>query len=135
MARFYRDAVGFVPIGEESDPASFDLGDNIILELVPGGKAVVPPDDRKATDALIIMRVDEIDHYRRHLESHGVKIINQKIEVYWGEVSYFVDPEGQVLGVENARHPGTYAPEKATLTEGLEAERRWRELKGRDARA
>lgn len=131
MSDFYRNVVGLAGLGTEKGRTLFDLGDNVILELVPGGTVMRPPEDRKETDALIIMRVDQIEKYRAHLESHGTKIINRQIDVYWGEVCYFADPEGQVLGLENARHPGTYAPERAALTEGLEAERRWREKMGR----
>lgn len=131
MSDFYKTVVGLADLGTHNGRPLFDLGDNVILELVPGGTVMTPPQDRKEADALIIMRVDQIEKYRAHLEVHGTTIINRKIDVYWGEVSYFVDPEGQVIGIENARHPGTYAPEKAALTEGLEAERRWREKMGR----
>jgi predicted enzyme related to lactoylglutathione lyase len=122
MSEFYRTVVGLADLGTENDRRLFDLGDNVILELIPGGTVMPAPADRKEADALIIMRVDHIEKYRGHLEAHGTKIINRKIDVYWGEVAYFVDPEG-------------HAPEKSALTEGLEAERRWREKMGRERQA
>jgi len=128
MATFYSEVVGYKNIGQTEKLALFDLGDNVILELTGGGLAIEPPQDRKGSNEYIIHRVDDLHGYLANLSAQGVRIVNSSIPVYWGEIAYFADPEGYLIGLESARHPGTYAPEKPPLAEGLEAERRWREL-------
>ena len=127
IAGFYADVLGCARRGRQGEAELIDLGDGVVMEVVAGGSAAPPPHDRKACDALIILRVDGIAAFRERLAAHGVHVINPRIETYWGELTYFADPEGQVIGVECAQHPGEYSPGKLALPEGLEAERRWRE--------
>ena len=127
MVAFYGDVMGLPKLGAEGDHVLFDAGDNTILELAPGGVSVAPPGDRYQAASATLFRVDDIALLRASLAKAGTHIVNQQIPLHWADLMYFADPEGTVLGAEQAYHPGTYAPEKFILAENLEAGRRARE--------
>lgn len=127
MTKFYAGALGLTQIGSDGGHVQFDLGDNVILELAPGGKVVPSPSDRYHGTSAILFRVTDVAKMRANVTAAGGKIVNERVPLHWAELTYFTDPEGAVLGAEQGYHPGTYAPEKFVLAENLEAERRWRE--------
>lgn len=127
MTRFYQDSIGLKRIADEGGRVRFDLGDNVILELTGGGSSRPPPTDRYHGSSAILFRVSDVSGFRSGVVAGGGKIVNEKIPLHWAELTYTADPEGAVIGAEQAYHPGTYAPEKFVLPENLEAERRWRE--------
>jgi predicted enzyme related to lactoylglutathione lyase len=127
MTKFYRDALGLKQLADDAGHARFDLGDNVILELAPGGAARPAPTDRYLGTSAILMRVTDVAAFRAAVLKGGGKIVNERVPLHWAELTYGTDPEGAVLGAEQGYHPGAYAPEKFVLPENLEAERRWRE--------
>lgn len=127
MTAFYRDVLELPQIGAEDGRPWFDLGDNGVLELAPGGTAKPPPADRYQATAAFIVRVSDIVRLRKLLADRKAHVVNERIPLHWAELMYFADPEGSVIGAEQGHHPGVYAPEKFVLPENLEAERRWRE--------
>ena len=128
MADFYSTVVGYKRINQGRMDPLFDLGDNVLLELTDGGISIDPPQDRKGSNEYIIHRVHDLHGFLRKVEASGARIVNRSIPVYWGEIAYFADPEGYLIGLESAFHPEAYSPAKPALAEGLEAERRWREF-------
>ncbi|MDX2221316.1 MAG: hypothetical protein SFV21_01130, partial [Rhodospirillaceae bacterium] len=127
LAAFYREVLELPQIGDEDGRPQFDLGDNVILELAPGGTAVPPPIDRYRATAAFIVRVSDIARLRGKLAARNGHVVNDRIPLHWADLMYFADPEGSVIGAEQGHHPGVYAPDKFVLPENLEAERRWRE--------
>jgi predicted enzyme related to lactoylglutathione lyase len=127
MTSFYADVLGLPLLGEEQEHALLDLGDNVILELAPGGNTQRPPADRYDGTSIITTRASDVAGLRAAIPAAGGTIINDKIPIHWADLMFFSDPEGGVFGAEQAYHPGDYAPGKFVLAECLEAQRRWRE--------
>jgi predicted enzyme related to lactoylglutathione lyase len=125
MTKFYAEVMGLRQIGAEENAVLFDLGDNTILEVAPGGRAQPVPGDRYQGPSGAVLRVHHIQQIREAVAGGGGHIVNNAIPgLHWAELMYFADPEGVVFGAEKAHHPGTYAPQKFVLPENLEAERR-----------
>ena len=130
MTAFYRDVVGLPHLGDDAGHAQFDFGDNTILELSPGGQVRDLPKNRYETPCVFIMRVFNSDLYKAQLKAKGARFVHELIQWDRGQLSYFADPEGNLIGIERRYHPGRYAPKNIGFPEDLEAERRWRELDG-----
>jgi predicted enzyme related to lactoylglutathione lyase len=127
---FYRDTVGMPFLGETDGYARFDLGDNTVLELGGGGAARPPPAMQMSALAAMILRVRDTAAMRRSLQSAGVHFVHELIQTAKGELSYFADPEGNVIGISERTHPGTYVGPLPTALplvtlEDAEAQRRW----------
>jgi predicted enzyme related to lactoylglutathione lyase len=124
MTQFYQDVLGLTRLGEEDDRVLFDAGDNVILELAPGGSRRPPPKDRLDGSSVALFRVTDIAALRASLARAQAHVVNERVPLHWADLMYFADPEGGLLGAEQGYHPGTYAPEKFVLPEVLEIERR-----------
>ena len=131
MTAFYRDVVGLNDLGREYDRSLLDLGDGATLELAPGGRITEAlPTDRREVPNLFILRVHQRQPLIDRLKAHGVRFIHELIQWDRGALSYFADPEGNLVGIEERYHPSRYAPAQSPFPEDLESERRWRELPG-----
>jgi len=130
QARFYRDVVGLPLIGEEYGHCLFELGDNVVLELAPGGHVHELPKNRTDEPNTIILRLHQVRPMLDKLKKNNVPIVHDLIQWDRGALSYFADPEGNLVGIEEKYHPSRYAPDQVPFSEDLEAERRWRELPG-----
>jgi predicted enzyme related to lactoylglutathione lyase len=129
---YYRDVLQFSYLGEESGRALFDLGDNSILELAPGGKLVEHTwTNRAEAGRTAIIRVGNLESYKEKLRSRDVRILHELIEWDRGRLCYFLDLDNKIVGIEERHHPGVYAPPNAPFPEDLEAERRWAETASR----
>jgi predicted enzyme related to lactoylglutathione lyase len=125
MERFYSRTLGLRQLASSSGRVLFDLGDNCLLELLPGGTALPAPTDRSLGHNAAVLRVHDVQAIRTAVIAGGGHIVNNVVPgLHWAELMYFADPEGMVFGAEQAFHPGTYAPQKFVLPENLEAERR-----------
>ena len=127
VAAFYRDALHLTPFGRDDDHLLFDLGDNVILELAPGGAARPIPQNRYHRSDVMLLRVTDTEGLRRRFAEHGGGVVLHKLPIHWGDLAYLSDPEGYVFGAEQAIHPREFAPGQISLPENLEMERRWRE--------
>lgn len=130
MTAFYRDVVGLPCLGDDAGHAQFDLGDNSILELAPGGQVRDLPKNRYETPNVFILRVFNSEMMKTQLKSKGVRFVHELIQWDRGQLHYFADPENNLIGMEQRYHPSRYAPKNIGFPEDLEAERRWRELDG-----
>ncbi len=127
MADFYGQVLGLKPVGALAGRRLLDAGDNLILELSPGGRGNTPPSDRYNAPASLIFRVSDMAQVRENLAKAAAVIVNESVALHWADLIYFADPDGAVVGVEQSYHPGVYAPAKFVLPESLEADRRARE--------
>jgi predicted enzyme related to lactoylglutathione lyase len=129
LTSFYRDTVGYPLVGEDGGCMLFDLGDNTILELAPGGKSRPPPAIQMAAQAAPILRVPDVHGAIAYLRQGGVHFVHELLTSPKSEFAYFSDPEGNVVGICQNFHPGKYCEDHRVLPEDVEAERRWIELK------
>jgi predicted enzyme related to lactoylglutathione lyase len=129
LTTFYRDTVGFALVGEERSCMLFDLGDNTILELAPGGKSRPPPAIQMAAQAAPILRVPDVHGAIAYLRRSGVRFVHELLTSPKSEFAYFADPEGNVVGICQNFHPGKYCENNRVLPEDVEAQRRWVEIK------
>ncbi len=127
MTSFYRDVVGLPFLGTDAGHAQFDLGDNAILELAPGGSVRPLPANRYETPCVFILRVASTEALKTALKAKGVRFVHEHIQWVRGQLSYFADPENNLVGIEQRYHPGVYADKHQAFPEDIEAERRYRE--------
>jgi len=130
LRAFYRDVVGLPLIAEVDGLTLFDLGDNSTLELGGGGVSRPPPAAQMSSLAAMIFRVTRTAPIRAALKGAGVHFVHELIPTAKGELSYFADPEGNVVGLSERTHPGTYVGALPKVLppvtlEDAEAERRW----------
>jgi catechol-2,3-dioxygenase len=133
MRAFYGDTLGLPFIGEADGCFLFDLGDNTTLELAAEGVARPPPAMQMSSLAAMILRVVDTARLRADLKAAGVHFVHDLIQTPKGELSYFSDPEGNVIGISERVHAGVYvgtAPTALPLVtlEDAEAQRRWVEF-------
>jgi predicted enzyme related to lactoylglutathione lyase len=139
LGEFYRDVVGLRRLGEADDSIRFDLGDNTILELAPGGVRRPAPPVQMAAQAAPILRTPDLDAALASLRARGVHFVHDVLTSPKSRFTYFADPEGNVIGICENLHPGDYVETARALPEDMEAQRRWCEAKaagigqGRDA--
>lgn len=124
MTRFYVDTVGLTWVAEHAGHVYLSMGDNSLLELAPGGRTHAVPADRSGGEDTFLLRVSDADALRDRLRSSGLPFVNEKLEYYWTDICYCTDPEGQMFGFQQIRHPRSFAP-KPAWPENLEAQRRW----------
>lgn len=129
LTTFYRDTVGFALVGEERGCMLFDLGDNTILELAPGGKGRPPPAIQMAAQAAPILRVPDVHGAIAFLRRRGVHFVHELLASPKSEFAYFADPEGNVFGICQNFHPSKYCESHRVLPEDVEAGRRWVEFR------
>lgn len=127
MKRFYNTVLGLPIVSANDDTVLLDLGDNTLLELVPGGVATTPPENRAMLPATLILRIQNIARFKQDMQRQGVRIVHDVIQWVRGSLSYIADPEGNLIGVEEKYHPSRY-PGHVPFPEDLEAQRRWNEL-------
>jgi predicted enzyme related to lactoylglutathione lyase len=139
MRAFYTDTLGLPFIGEADGCLLFDLGDNSTLELAAGGVTRPPPAMQMSSLAAMILRVVDTARIRADLKAAGVHFVHDLIQTPKGELSYFSDPEGNVIGLSERVHAGIYVGNSPTALppvtlEDAEAQRRWIEAQAVRAR-
>jgi predicted enzyme related to lactoylglutathione lyase len=127
---FYANTVGLPQIGTADGAVLFDLGDNTTLELASGGVSRPPPPAQMASLAAMIVRVASGAAARGALLGAGVHFVHELIAGPKGDLSYFSDPEGNVIGFSDRFPPPAYLPELPLVLppvslEDAEAQRRW----------
>jgi predicted enzyme related to lactoylglutathione lyase len=117
-AAFYRDVVGLDVVADRGpDGVVLSLGDIGRLEIKPGGSVQATPEDRADAPEMWMLRVRDIEPVVAHLKASGVHFVNDPWFLTGGWLAYFVDPEGQLVGIQD--HPNDGRPQE------IEAERRW----------
>lgn len=127
MHEFYRDVIGFPEVEADDDSVVFDLGDNTYLELRPGGHIVPVPKDRIEITNSFILRLQDTESFKNEVKAKGVKFPNEHIQWKRAHLSYFADPEGRIIGVEERYDPENYLEPVEVYAEDIETERRFAE--------
>ena len=127
MTRYYVDVVGLRQVAQQDGHVYLELGDNSLLELAPGGQLHDVPADRSRGEDTFLIRVSDAEALRARIRASGTRFVNEKLEYYWTDICYCTDPEGQMFGFQQIRHPRHFSP-KPAWPENLEAERRWVEV-------
>jgi predicted enzyme related to lactoylglutathione lyase len=116
LAEFYQNTLGLTLQGEASaNGAVLSLGRGVVLELRPGGHRHAAPTDRKEVPDVWILRVNDHDALAARFESMNVQIINQ-VRITGGILSYVVDPEGHLFGIQQ-RSPDLLPADKPERVE------------------
>jgi predicted enzyme related to lactoylglutathione lyase len=124
LAAFYQRVLGLpltAPASENG--ALLSLGRGISLELRPGGHRHDPPANRNEVPDVWILRVTDHDALAERLRSMDVKIIN-RVEITGGILSYAVDPEGHLFGIQQ-RTPDLLPAGKPERVEETAARAAW----------
>jgi predicted enzyme related to lactoylglutathione lyase len=118
---FYRDTVGLdVVLDHASAGAVLGLGENALLEILPGGAPQQAPRlDRSEVNEMWMLRVRDLPEIVHDLRKAGARVVNSPFIVTGGALAYLLDPEGHLIGIQD--HPLDPA-----LAEEVEADRRWR---------
>ena len=106
MTAFYRDVIGFRPVGETArdDWIEFDAGGTpFALHAIPADIASnisisSPPVARQSQNCKLIFASSDLDREQARLEAAGVTILHRP----WGGWDA-VDPEGNIFGVRIVR--------------------------------
>jgi predicted enzyme related to lactoylglutathione lyase len=134
MRAFYQNTLALPLIANADGYCLFDLGDNTTLELGTGGVSRPPPAMQMSSLAAMIFRVVDTNTTRMALKSSNVHFVLELAEQPRGALGYLSDPEGNVIGYAERRHPGVYVGALPTVlppvsVEDAEAQRRWVEHK------
>jgi len=130
IAAFYETVLGLqrLPVQDDSeDRISFDLGDNVVLELLGGGNVLPAATQRYSNSDALLLRVSNTEALRTRFVEHGGHLVQHRLNIPWGDLAYVSDPEHFVFGIEQNFHPGQFMPGGVILPENIEADRRWRE--------
>jgi predicted enzyme related to lactoylglutathione lyase len=100
MAAFYADLFGFEVIdGPTAAGATLWLGRTTVLELVAGGRKYAVPSDRDQVPDVWIARIYDYDAFAARLGERQVPVVTQR-QITGGKLTYAVDPEGHLFGVQ-----------------------------------
>jgi catechol-2,3-dioxygenase len=126
VSRFYEECFGLDQVGVEDDSILLSLGDTVLLEIAPGGRAGEVPEDRDGVPNSLIVRIHEFDTFVAGLIERGARFSGQEIAYPTGtRLLYVADPDGNLTGIEERTLWGNY-------DEDVEAERRWRDRQPSD---
>ncbi len=127
QTRFFGGVLGLTLIEEGDDRAIFDLGDNVLLELLAGGTSRPAPAAQMETTGVIIVRVDDMPALREKARAAGHAVVHELYQFPRGTLSYVDDGAGHLIGLSHMTHPSTYIAVHPPVTEDIEADRRWAE--------
>lgn len=109
---FYRDGLGFDPIGEAAEdgvpePLQFAINDSARIMLVPtggfkyviGGREVASPGQQECELNLGTTTPAAVDALVHRAREAGAAIVAEPTDQPWGYAGSFADPDGHVLMV------------------------------------
>jgi predicted lactoylglutathione lyase len=116
--RFYRDGLGFDPVGTPADdgvpePLQFALNDGVLLMLIPTGgfgwvigeHEVAPAGQSECVFSLRAGGDAEVDAMIERARRAGAGIVTEPGPQPWGYAGAFADPDGHVWMVTSAAFP------------------------------
>jgi uncharacterized protein len=106
---FYRDGLGFEPVGEIADdgvpePLQFAVNEGVRLMLIPtggfgwvvDGREVAPPGTSECVLMLSAAVEADVDAVIARAISAGAETVSEPARLPWGYVGTFADPDGHV---------------------------------------
>ena len=116
---FYRDGLGFEPVGEPADdgvpePLQFVVNDGLRLMFIPtggfgwvtGDHEVAPMGTSECLLGLPAARRDEVDAVVARAVGAGATLVSPATDRPWGYTATFADPDGHLWEVLAAAAPG-----------------------------
>lgn len=116
--RFYRDGLGFEPVGEPADdgvpePLQFALNDGVRLMLIPtggfgwviGDHEVAPSGHSECVLSLNAGGDGEVDGMIEQARRADASIVTEPGHQPWGYAGTFADPDGHLWMVTSAPFP------------------------------
>jgi predicted lactoylglutathione lyase len=116
--RFYRDGLGFTPVGEIAEdgvpePLLFALNDGVSLMLVPsggfgwvtGGRDVAPPSTSECVLSLSPDTDAGVDAVIARAEQAGAQVVSAPAQQPWGYAGTFTDLDGHLWMVTSTELP------------------------------
>ncbi|MDX2145029.1 MAG: VOC family protein [Rhodospirillaceae bacterium] len=126
VAAFYRDVIGFKHLGAHGGREVFRIGQDMLLEIAPGGSPQVAPVDRGEITNSWVSRVADHNALMRRLMHHKVRLAQDVIQFNSARLVYVLDPEDQVVGLEERYPPEKYQwASRTPFPEDTEALRRF----------
>jgi predicted lactoylglutathione lyase len=115
---FYRDGLGFEPVGEPADdgvpePLHFALGDGVVLMLIPTGgfgwvvgeRPVAEPGTSECALSFGAATDAEVDAVVERARAAGATVVTDPGAQPWGYAGSFADPDGHLWMVTSAPFP------------------------------
>lgn len=112
---FYRDGLGFEPIGEPAEdgvpePLQFALNDGLRVMLIPtggfgwvtGDHEVAPKGTSECVLSLSAAATADVDAMIKRARDAGATIVTEPAQQPWGYSGAFADPDGHIWQVESA---------------------------------
>jgi predicted enzyme related to lactoylglutathione lyase len=100
LAAFYENTLCLPSLPTETPGAvALALGRGVELVLMPGGRRLERPEDRRQVPDVWILRVYDHDGLAARLRSLGVPVVDTN-SIGGGVLSYFLDPEGHLFGIQ-----------------------------------
>jgi predicted lactoylglutathione lyase len=116
---FYRDALGFEPVGEAAadgvpEPLQFALNDGIRVMLIPtggfgwitGDHDVAPHGSSECVLSLSTATDGEVDEFVARAGRGGAAVVTAPGQQPWGYAGAFADLDGHIWMVRSAAGPG-----------------------------
>ena len=107
--RFYRDGLGFTPVGETADdgvpePLQFVINDGVRLMLIPpggfgwviGGREVASPGSTECLLNLAAESDSGVDAFIERAVRAGAEVVTAPGQQPWGYAGVFADPDGHL---------------------------------------
>lgn len=114
---FYRDGLGFDPVGEPAEdgvpePLQFALNDGVRLMLIPtggfgwitGDRDVAPSGSSECVLNLAADTDADVDAMVQRARQAGAEIVAEPGQQPWGYAGAFADPDGHVWMVRAGAH-------------------------------
>lgn len=111
---FYRDGLGFDPLGEPAEdgvpePLQFALNDGLRVMLVPtggfgwitGAHDVAPSGSSECVLCLAADSDDEVATYIERARAAGASVVTEPGHQPWGYAGAFADPDGHIWMVRS----------------------------------
>jgi predicted enzyme related to lactoylglutathione lyase len=124
LTEFYATRLGLPLIDAHAGSTLLDLGDNLALEIAGGGNRREPPSAQMGALSAAILRVTRLPELIAALTEAGAHFVGGRYSSPKGDWVYIADPEGNVVGLADRRHPGSYCAVLPVAPEDLEAARR-----------
>jgi uncharacterized protein len=111
---FYRDGLGFDPVGEPAEdgvpePLQFALGDGVRIMLIPSGgfgwitgdHDVAPSGCSECVLSLGAKTDKDVDEMLRRARMAGAEVVTEPGKQPWGYAGTFADPDGHIWMVRS----------------------------------
>lgn len=114
---FYRDGLGFAPIGEPDqdgipEPLQFGLDDTVRIMLIPtdgfrgitGGRTITPAGSSECVLTIGAATTSDVNQLMERARAAGASSVTGAAQQPWGYAGAFADPDGHIWMVRSDGH-------------------------------